>query len=255
MFRPRVIPVLLIKGEGLVKTMKFDDPGYIGDPMNAVKIFNEFEADELVILDINATPENRGISKDIVHNIAEEAYMPFAVGGGINNIEQIREILNLGVEKVVINTAAYKNPQIISKAAIKFGGQSIIVSIDVKTNAQGKKKVYTSCGMEETNFEPVEYAKIVEQLGAGEIMINSIDKDGTMTGFDLDLIKSVSESVSIPTIACGGAGSLDDFSDAINLGRASAVAAGSYFVYIGINRAVLINYPDNDDLDEIFNIK
>ncbi|NOU48475.1 MAG: imidazole glycerol phosphate synthase subunit HisF [Bacteroidales bacterium] len=253
MFRPRIIPVLLIKGDGLVKTIKFEDPNYIGDPMNAVRIFNEFEADELVILDINATTENRGIPNDIVRRIAEEAFMPFAVGGGINNIEQIREILNMGVEKVVINTASVKNPNIISEAASIFGGQSIIVAIDVKINTQGIKKVYISCGKEETDLDPVEHAKKVEMLGAGEILINSIDNDGTMLGFDIDLIKSISESVSIPTIACGGAGCLNDFSDAINFGRASAVAAGSYFVYIGNNRAVLINYPDNEDFEEIFN--
>lgn len=253
MFRPRIIPVLLLKNNGLVKTTNFKDPNYIGDPMNAVRIFNEFEADELVILDIDATKENRTISKEIVHQIAEEAYMPFAIGGGINTIDQIKDILGEGVEKVVLNTSAYKNPQLIEEASMLFGRQSIVVSIDVKKDSKGNYKILVEGGEKEIEYNLIDYLKRVESLGAGEIMINSIDRDGEMLGYDLELIKIVSENVSIPVIACGGAGNLEDFSDVTNIGKASAAAAGSYFVYIGKNKGILINYPDSEDFEEIFN--
>jgi cyclase len=255
MFRPRVIPCLLLKNKGLVKTVKFKNPTYIGDPMNAIKIFNDLEADELVFLDITATNENRLLSLDLVERIAEEAFMPFAVGGGIKNLDEIKQILKTGAEKVIINTSSVTNPNLIREASDNFGNQSIIISIDVKKDIWKKNKVYINSGKRNTQLDPVEHAKKMEQLGAGEIIINSIDKDGTMAGYDIDLIGKVSESVQVPVVALGGAGSLNDFKEAIVNGHASAVAAGSMFVFHGPRRAVLINYPEKEDIKHflIFN--
>ena len=250
MFRPRVIPCLLLKDKGLVKTINFQNPNYIGDPINAVRLFNDFEADELVFLDIEASKTGKTIDLNFVKKIGEEAFMPFAVGGGISSIEQIKEILNNGAEKVVINSHGIKNPDFIKKAAEMFGSQSIIVSIDVKKES-GKYKAYTKSGTKESGFDAVELAKKMDKLGAGEIIINSIDKDGTMSGFDLEIIKKVSDSVNIPVIALGGAGEISDFKKAVESG-AAAVGAGSLFVYSSKNKGILINYPDKKELREIF---
>ena len=252
MFRPRVIPTLLLKDNGLVKTIKFNDPTYIGDPINAIKIFNDFEADELVFLDIEATNENRTISVDIVKKIGEESFMPFAVGGGINSIESIRELLKSGAEKVVLNNVLFSNPELITEASKVFGTQSIVASIDVLLNEKEEYEVYKSCGKKPTGISAIELAKKVEELGAGEIIINSIDKDGTFEGYDLELIKMVSNAVSIPVVALGGAGELEDLKKAIEIGEASAVAVGSLFIFVGSNRSVLINYPDSEELIELF---
>jgi len=253
MFRPRVMPCLLLKGRGLVKTVKFNKPKYIGDPINAVRIFNAKKADELIFLDITASKENRMPPLDLIQQIGEECFMPFAVGGGIKTIEDIRKILSAGAEKVCINTSAITEPALITKAAERFGSQSIIVSIDVKKKLFGSYVVYIYGGTKSTAIDPVEHAIHMEKLGAGEILINSIDRDGTYEGYDIDLIKNISEALTIPVIACGGASSLSDFSDAIKLGNASAVAAGSFFVFHGPRRAVLINFPTKDDLHNIFN--
>ena len=250
MFRTRVIPCLLLKNLGLVKTIQFKDPKYIGDPMNAIKIYNDFEADELVFLDINASKENRTINLEFVKKVGQEAFMPFAVGGGIKKIEHVKNVFNSGAEKVVINTAAIENPNLIKEAAEIFGSQSIILSIDAKKE-KNSYKVYTHGGTKQTNFSPSELANKMESLGVGEILINSIDQDGTMLGYDLDLIKAVSSAVNIPVVACGGAGCLQDFIKAIRAG-ATAVAAGSLFVYSGRNKGILITYPDKKELEEIF---
>ncbi|HIN39766.1 MAG TPA: glycosyl amidation-associated protein WbuZ [Flavobacteriales bacterium] len=251
MFRPRVIPCLLLKDKGLVKTIKFKDPTYVGDPMNAVKIFNDAKADELVFLDITATNEGRTPDIDIIRNIGEEAFMPFAVGGGINKIEQVQALINAGAEKVVINTAAVENPAFLSEIAEIFGRQSVVVSLDVKKN-NGAYTIVTNSGKKEHNLDLIDTVKLMESSGAGEIIINSIDKDGTQEGYDLELIKMVSQEVQIPVIAIGGAGSYEDLTEAVIDGTASAVAAGSLFVFIGRKRAVLINYPDSDELQEMF---
>jgi imidazole glycerol-phosphate synthase subunit HisF len=251
MFRPRVIPVLLLKGKGLVKTVQFKNPTYIGDPINAVKIFNDMEADELVFLDITATNENRIPSAEIIKRISDEAFMPFAVGGGIKSINDVKSLIQAGAEKVVINSSSVTNPQLITEAANIFGNQSIIVSIDVKKNFWGKKLVYINCGQKSTGISPVEHAQKMEEAGAGEILINSIDLDGTMSGYDIELIKSVSESVFVPVVASGGAGNLNHFKSAITEGKASAVAAGSMFVFHGPRRGVLINYPEKKELAEL----
>lgn len=234
MLKKRVIPCLLLKDSGLVKTVNFSDPKYIGDPINAVKIFNNKEVDEIIFLDIS----KRRPPFELLSKIASEAFMPFSYGGGIENLEDIEKILNIGIEKVALNTNAVKNPEIIKQAAERFGSQSIIVSIDIKDN-----KVFTEGGRNNTGLNPVKWAQEAENLGAGEIFLNSIDKDGTMQGYDLELIKKVSEAVNIPVVASGGAGKAEDFNNAFEAG-ASAVSAGSMFVFYGKNRSVLINYPE-----------
>jgi cyclase len=252
MFRPRVIPILLLKEDGLVKSVRFKDYRYIGDPMNAVKIFNDKKADELIFLDINATNENRTISLDLVREIGEECNMPFSVGGGIKTIDQIRDILKAGAEKVCINTAAVKSPEFIKEAADYFGSSTITVSIDVKKKLFGKYEVVTENGRKSTKNSPMEFAQKMEKMGAGELLLMSVDNDGLMQGYDIELIKNVSDSVSIPVIACGGAANLNDFRRANEVGHASAVAAGSMFVYHGPRKAVLISFPTKDDLIQTF---
>ncbi len=253
MFRPRVIPILLLKGQGLVKSMKFKDYRYIGDPINAVKIFNDLKTDELVFLDILASKGNRTISLDFVRNVGDEANMPFAVGGGIRTIKDIKEIINAGAEKVIINSYAAENPDFIKQASDIFGSSTIVVSMDVKKKLFGKKQVYTFGGSKSTGLDPVSFAKLMETKGAGEIIINSVEKDGLMTGYDLDLIKDISKSVTIPVVAAGGAGNFADFKNAVDESYASAVAAGSMFVYHGPRKAVLVNYPNSEQLNKIFN--
>jgi len=252
MFRPRVIPILLLKELGIVKSIKFKDHRYIGDPINAVKIFNDLKADELVFLDILASKEKRTISLDFVRNVGDEANMPFAVGGGIRTIQQIKEILNAGAEKVIINSYAAENPYFVKQAANEFGSSTIVISIDVKKKILGKKQVYTLGGSKATGIDPMVFSKLMEDKGAGEIIINSIEKDGLMTGYDFELVKKVSKVVTIPVVAAGGAGNYQDFERAINKSYASAVSAGSMFVYHGPRKAVLINYPNSDELDKIF---
>lgn len=248
MFRHRVIPVLLLKNGGLYKTIKFTDPKYIGDPINAIRIFNDKEVDELVLLDIAATIEKKDPNLSVLKDIASECFMPLSFGGGIRSIEMIREILNVGVEKVVLNTAAVERPALILESSRFFGNSTIAVSIDAKKNLLGNYVVYTYGGREKTKLNPVDWAIELERLGAGEIIINSIEQDGMMQGYDCKLIKSVADAVSIPVIAAGGAGSVKDFAKAINDCNASAVAAGSYFVFQGKHRAVLITYPSKIEI-------
>jgi imidazole glycerol-phosphate synthase subunit HisF len=252
MFRPRVIPVLLLLNKGLVKTIGFKKPAYVGDPMNAIKIFNELEADELIFLDITASKERRTMSHELVKKIGSEAFMPFAVGGGVDNIESIKSLINAGAEKVVINTGSVLNPGLIEQAASKFGSQSIIVSIDYKKNLLGKERVYIHGGTKATGLDPVHHAVEAVKCGAGEVMINSIQRDGTMSGFDNNFIRKVVQAVDVPVIACGGAGTIQHLRDAVKVGNAHAVAAGSMFVFHGVRKAVLINYPDKKELSEIF---
>lgn len=252
MFRPRLIPVLLLKNKGLVKTVKFKKETYIGDPINAVKIFNDLKADELVFLDITASKEERTIFVDLVKDIGDEAFMPFSVGGGIQSVEQIEKLLKAGAEKVVINTNAFINRGLIEDAAKFFGSQSIVVSIDVKKSLLGKYEIWILDGSKNTKKDPVIYAKEVEEHGAGEIIINSIDLDGMMTGYDIKLLKSISEEVSIPVVACGGAGNLEHLKEAYYKGSVHALAAGSIFVFHGPRKAVLINYPNKEELKELF---
>ncbi|WP_026633043.1 AglZ/HisF2 family acetamidino modification protein [Dyadobacter alkalitolerans] len=252
MFRPRVIPVLLLKGRGLVKSVQFKDYRYLGDPINAVKIFNDLRADELVLLDILATREKRMISLDLVQEIGDEANMPFGVGGGIRSIKDIKAILNAGAEKVIINSYAFENPDFIREAADVFGSSTIVVSMDVKKKFLGKEQVYVAGGTKSTGISAVEWAQVMQAKGAGEIIVNSIEQDGKMEGYDLRLIKQVSQAVDVPVVALGGAGNLRDLNKAVRESYASAVAAGSLFVYHGPRRAVLVNYPGQVELLNLF---
>jgi cyclase len=249
MRRIRVIPTLLIKNAGLVKSVKFQNHKYVGDPINAVRIFNDKGVDEIVILNISATPNNEPPNFDTIRGIVSEAFMPVGYGGGITDISQIRDLVTAGVEKVILNTAVHKNSTLVSEGARYVGSQSIVVSIDVKKNWLGRYKVYTNCGRSDTGLDPIAFATKVEREGAGEIILNSIDRDGTFSGYDCALIKAVSEAVSIPVVAVGGAGSVDDFRLAVQSG-ASAVAAGSFFVFQLPHRAVLISYPQEEELKE-----
>lgn len=248
MLRPRVIPVLLLKGNVLVKSIGFKNPKYIGDPINAVKIYNDLKADELVFLDIEASKEKRLISLDFVKDVGEEANMPFAVGGGIRSLEDIRSIIAAGAEKVVINSYAVENPDFVAEAAETFGSSTIAICIDVKKKLFGGLQTWTMAGTKSSGFSPVEFAKLMEEKGAGEIIIQSIEKDGEMNGYDIDLIKQISEAVSIPVIALGGAGNMQDLKDGFEKGFANGLAGGSMFVYQGTKRGVLISYPEKEEM-------
>jgi len=250
--RNRIIPCLLLRNNGLIKTIRFKDSVYIGDPINAVRIFNEKEVDELIFLDIDATREKREPSLSIIRKIAEECFMPFSYGGGVETLQQIEEIIKSGAEKIVINTNAFLKKGFIKEAATRFGSSTIVVSMDIKKKLIGGYSVHLNGGRNNTGKNPVDYSKEMEDQGAGEIFINSIDRDGTMEGYDIELIKSVSGVVSIPVIACGGAGRNDDLRKAIKEGGASAAAAGSLFVFHGKRRAVLITYPSYNEITDIF---
>ncbi len=243
MLRPRIIPVLLLQGNVLVKSVAFKNYKYIGDPINAVRIFNDLKADELVFLDINASAENRLIDSEFVSQVGEEANMPFSVGGGIRSLEDIRTLIHAGAERVIINAEAIARPDFIREAADEFGSSTITVCMDVKKKLFGGQVVWTNNGKKGTSLSPVDYAKQIEALGAGEIIVQSIEKDGAMTGYDLPLIRSISEAVTIPVTALGGAGSTDDLEKAHKEAFANGLAAGSLFVFHGKNRGVLITYP------------
>lgn len=252
MRRIRIIPVLTLQNEKLVKTVRFKNPTYIGDPINAVKIFNEKEVDEIVILDITATKENREPNYTKIEEIASEAFMPFAYGGGITSLNQIERLFKLGIEKVVLNSVLETNMNLVTEATKIFGSQSIVASIDVKKNLFGKNQAYKISGTTKVDIPLLDFVKKLEQAGVGEFFINSIDRDGTYSGYDLELIKQLSNIVNTPIVACGGASSIDSFLPAIQHG-ASAIAAGSMFVYTGSTRGILINYPKQEDLvDKIY---
>jgi len=253
MLVPRVIPCLLFKDSALVKTIKFKNGNYIGDPINTIRIFNNLEVDELIFLDITATKKNKKPPFDVISQVTSECFMPLTYGGGVRSIEDMKKIFSLGVEKIVIGSYAVENPSFIKEISKLFGSQSIIVSIDVKKDYSGKSKIYINNGTKPTERTPVEFAIQVEQMGAGEIFLNSIDKDGMMEGYDTGLIKTVSGTISIPLIACGGAGTIENLGTAVKAG-ASAAAAGSIFVYQNKNRSVLINFPSRDELANIFMI-
>jgi len=250
MLKTRVIPCLLLRNFGLVKTIRFKDPKYLGDPINIVRIFNEKAVDELMFLDIAATVENRRPSFQLLEKIASECFTPFSYGGGIRNLEDMKILFKIGVEKVVVNSYTVENPTFVRSAADLFGSQSVVVSVDVKRNQWGKYEVFTHSGQKATGLDPVKYARDMEEQGPGELLLTSIDLDGTMAGYDLELIKRVSSAVSIPVVACGGAGSLEHLRQAVKQGGASAVAAGSLFVFHGPHRAVLINYPTLEELQK-----
>lgn len=251
MIQARVIPALLLKGQGLVKTVKFKNPKYLGDPINIVRIFNDKEVDELVLLDITATPANCGPQFDLLKNIASEAFIPLAYGGGIRNMNDATTLLGIGIEKLILNTAAVEKPALVREIADHAGSQAVVASIDVRKNFFGKYEVFTHCGLGKTGLDPVKHAVEMEKMGAGEIFINSIDRDGMMQGYEIDLVKKVADAVSLPVVACGGAGNLDDVAEVIKQGHASAAAAGSIFVFQGTLRGVLISYPAHQELKKL----
>ncbi len=240
----RIIPCLLLHKNLLFKTISFSNPRYIGDPINAVKIFNDKEADELMLIDIDATINHKEPNYQLIEDIVGEAFMPICYGGGVKTVEQMKRLFSLGIEKISICSAAIELPEIISKAAAIFGSQSIVVTIDVKRVGLFKKYTVTShSGSKISNFDPVNFAVRVEKLGAGEIIINDVDRDGTMIGYDEVLIENVTKNVFVPVVALGGARTLTDMYNIIKNAGASAAAAGSLFVYHGKLKAVLISYP------------
>jgi imidazole glycerol-phosphate synthase subunit HisF len=248
MLRTRVIPCLLLRGQGLVKTTRFKEPKYVGDPINAIRIFNDKEVDELVVLDITATREGRAPNFERIEEFASECFMPLAYGGGLSTVDQARRLLKLGVEKVIFNATAWRSSEVLRQASKEFGAQAVVASIDVRRKLLGRYEVVIDSANVGTGVDPVTYAKQMEDLGVGEILLTAVDRDGTMKGYDLELLSRVSRAVSVPVIASGGAGSLADFRAAVTEGGASAVAAGAMFVFYGPHRAVLITYPSPAEL-------
>ena len=251
MLKTRIMPCLLLKDGALVKTVKFKNPGYIGDPINAIRIYNEKEVDELIFLDITATIESRPPPYKILSEIASECFMPVTYGGGVRDVEAIHQVLSLGIEKVAINSYAVENQDFVRVAADKYGSSTIVVSMDVRRKPFGKYEIFIRGGRKGAGLDPVEFAVKMEKMGAGEILLNSIDRDGTQEGYDIELIRSVTRAVGVPVIACGGVGKIEDFRDAVKDGGASACAAGSMVVYFGRNRAVLINFPERKKLESL----
>lgn len=247
MLETRLMPCLLMSGGALVKTVKFKSPTYVGDPINAVRIFNQKEVDELVLLDIHATSQSRGIDFEILEKLVTECFMPICYGGGVRNIEDMRRLFALGIEKISLGAAAFEVPGLIKQAADEFGSQAVVVTLDVKKNLFGRHSVRIRNASQDTKFSPVEAASSLEQQGAGEIILYSVDQDGTWAGFDLKLIEDVSRAVNIPVVATGGAGSLDDVRSAVKSAGASAVAIGSMAVFQGKDLGVLIKFPARKD--------
>lgn len=233
-----------------MKTIKFKDPKYVGDPINAVRIFNEKEVDELVILDISATRERRGPNFELLADIAGEAFMPMSYGGGISTVHEVKQVFELGFEKVIINSAAFRNPGLISEAAAIFGSQSVVGCVDVRKTLMGRYELYSCSAQVKERIDLGEQLKTMSESGVGEILVNAIDRDGSMAGYDIKLLREVTSRVTVPVIACGGAGSVDHLVQGAVEGHASAVAAGSLFVFVGPHRAVLINYPERKVLCE-----
>ncbi len=251
MLSPRIIPCLLVRNRGLVKTVNFKHEKYVGDPINAVKIFNEKEVDELIFFDIDATVQRKEPDYQLIEILAAECRMPFCYGGGIKTIEQAMMIFNLGVEKIAISSSAIENPQLITEIAQRVGNQSVVVVLDVKKRIFGGYDIYTHNGKNIRKLDLFNFIEQLQKLGAGEIVINSIDNDGVMKGYDYTLIGKVKNLIHIPMTALGGAGSLHDISRLIQEHKIIGAAAGSLFVFKGKYKAVLINYPDKEEKDEL----
>jgi cyclase len=251
--RTRVIPCLLLSGTGLVKTVRFKNPTYVGDPVNAVNIFNQKEVDEVIVLDITATTERRPPPFQLISEMATECFMPLTYGGGVRSLQDMDALYRSGVEKVALNTVVADDPKLVQAAAERFGTQAVVVSIDARRRRRRRRgyRVCTNAGRRELGVGPAEYALEAQRLGAGEILLTSIDRDGTMQGYDTELIREVTSEVDVPVVACGGAGAIDDFRTAVEEGGASAVAAGSMVVFHGRNRAVLINFPSRAELEQV----
>jgi cyclase len=248
MLRTRIIPCLQLIDDSLVKTVKFDRPAYVGDPINTVRIFNELEVDELCLLSIRATMDKRPPDFAQLQQIANECFMPLSYGGGIDSFETAQRIFAIGFEKIILNTAAYRNPKLIEQIATHFGSQAVIASIDVKKNLWGKHHVYVHNGTEKIDTDPVSWAQQLETRGAGELLLTSIDKDGTWQGYDVDIMAKIADAVGIPVIANGGAGSIAHIEAVVKKGHASAAALGSMVVYQKQGMGVLVNFPDKNTL-------
>ena len=244
MNRVRIIPILLLKNGGLYKTVKYKNPIYIGDPINTVKIFNEKEVDELIVLNFNASIDKAQIDFKKITEIGGEAFMPMSYGGGINSFEEAKMIFDAGYEKVILNSVLFSNIDLIEKISTVYGSQAVVGSIDVKKNIFGNYKIFSHSGTKKTNYHPIEWARILEENGIGEIIVNAVDRDGTWLGYDEIIINKISDAVTVPVIASCGAANTNDFIKAVNAG-ASAVAAGSMFVYQKKGHGVLINFPSN----------
>ncbi len=253
MRRIRVIPTLLLDSSGgLVKTVKFGKRTYIGDPINAVKIFNDKGVDELVILDIDATRDKREPNYALVEDIVSEAFMPIGYGGGINDIQQMQNLIQCGLEKVILSTAAHERPEIISEASRQFGAQSVVVCLDLKQSLFGTSCAMTRSGTQKTKLDPVKAARRAVDLGAGELIVCAVDRDGTFSGYDQRLLQTITKNVDVPVVALGGARGINDFNVAIEQCGCSAVAAGSMFVYHGTNKGILISYPSELELQHFY---
>ncbi len=251
MLRTRVIPALLLRDESLVKTARFGDFVYVGDPCNTVRIFNELEVDELMLLDIGASPAQRGPNLALLADIANECFMPLGYGGGIRSLDDAKAVFDIGYEKVVINSAAVERPELVSEVASQYGSQAVVVSIDVKAGLTGRESVRARGGRVNTHRDPVRWAIEIEQLGAGEILLTAIDREGTWQGFDLDLVRRVADAVTLPVIAHGGAGSVDHIVGAVKQAGASAVALGSMVVFQKQGMGVLVHFPDKENLERL----
>jgi imidazole glycerol-phosphate synthase subunit HisF len=252
MLRPRIIPSLLLHDKGLVKTVKFKNPHYVGDPINAVKIFNEKEVDELAIFDIDATVLGREPDYGLIEKLANQSRMPICYGGGVKTVEQAQKIFGLGIEKVALSSSIINDPKLISEISERVGSQSVIVVMDIKKKLLGGYEIHTHNGKKSTGIDPVSFAIKVQEFGAGEIIINSIDQDGMMKGFDMNLISKIREVVNIPVTVLGGAGNINDIKKMIHKYGIIGVAAGSLFVFKGKYKAVLINYPDRNIKEQIY---
>jgi cyclase len=246
---------LLIQDNGLVKTVNFKNPKYVGDPINAVKIFNEKAVDELAIFDIDATVLGKEPNYSLIERIANQSMMPLCYGGGVKTVEQAQRIFSYGIEKIALSSAVIDNPNLITQIAERVGGQSVIVNLDVKRKLLGGYEVFTHNGRKSTGINPLKFIVEAQKLGAGEIIINSIDKDGLMKGYDMELIDNIRECISLPLTVLGGAGSLNDIEKVIDRHGVIGVAAGSLFVFKGPYKAVLINYPTQIEKEKIFKIK
>lgn len=251
MLRPRIIPSLLIQDNGLVKTVNFKNPKYVGDPINAVRIFNEKEVDELAIFDIDATVKGLEPNYSLIERIANQSRMPLCYGGGVKTVEQAQRIFGLGIEKIALSSAVLQSPQLITEIAERVGSQSVIVVLDVKKKLFGGYEVYTHNGKKSTGINPFKFVEEAQKLGAGEIVINSIDQDGVMKGYDMTLIDKIREKISLPLTVLGGAGSLNDVKQVIDKHGIIGVAAGSLFVFKGVYKAVLINYPTFEEKEKL----
>ena len=247
--RTRVIPVLLLDDGGLVKTTKFKNPVYVGDPINTIRIFNEKEVDEIAFIDISATNKQEDPDFDLLYSIAGEAFMPMSYGGGIKTADQAKKIFSIGFEKVILNSLTYDAPDVVKEISQTYGAQAVVACLDVKRNFLGKYELFTHSAKNKKKVSLLEHVSQLQDMGVGEIIVNSIDRDGTQSGYDINLLTQLNNKVSVPLVACGGAASISDFSEAVKAG-ASAVAAGAMFVFRGKHRAVLVSYPERAALKQ-----